>query len=70
MVLSGLFLETTYVCVHTYQFHVYSLILTSFRQGRNHPPIPKQSPKHPIQIWVKKILILMEDKINITLVID
>ena len=43
------------------KFEVYSIILTSFRQGEGVilPPPPftsKQTPKKPTQIWLKKHL--------------
>ena len=56
LVLKGIFSETTYVCVLTYQFQASSIILTSFKQegggGVLPPSTSKRTPKKPTQIRV------------------
>ena len=56
LTLKGVFYETIYVCVLTYQISSFSIILTSFRQGVIHPAA-KRTPKKPSQIRVKVIVL-------------
>ena len=59
MVRKSIFFKTTNVCVLTYtKFQVFSIILTSFRQGEEFYPSPtptsKRDPKKPTKIRAKK----------------
>ena len=54
LVLKGIFSETAYVCVLTYQISSSSITLTSSRRGNPPPPHSKQTPQYkPTQIRVK-----------------
>ena len=60
MTLKGIFSETPYVCVLTVKYEIYSIILTTFRNGgegkRYHYPLStsKRIRKKPTQIRVKE----------------
>ena len=61
LALKGIFSETTYVCVRTYQ-----ILSLDFRKGRgdNFTPLPtsKGTTKKPTQIRVKVIVMYLSEK--------
>ena len=66
LVLKGIFLETTFVCVLRTKFQVSNIILTSFRQEviLALPP-PENGPlKYPLRLWLKKTIMFLDNHVR------